>query len=70
MSMDLVPAPEVLVAAMECARKHDCFALALRVLAGLRQKVSPAVYKEYIAELRPAMDALGVPEPSEVGVDW
>ena len=70
MSMDMVPAPEVLVAAMQCAKKHNSFSLALRVLAGLRQKVSPAVYKEYISELRPAMDELGVPEPSEVGVDW
>lgn len=63
-----MPAPEVLVEAMKAARRLNSFAVAARVVEALREKVQDeGVYNAYLAELKPAMEELGVPTPEELG---
>ncbi|KAI3640438.1 hypothetical protein MIR68_001316 [Amoeboaphelidium protococcarum] len=67
-SVDLVPAPSVLVEALKAARRMNSFVLAVRTLEGLRDKIGDEkIYKEYLNDLKPTLDELGVPAPEELG---
>jgi cytochrome c oxidase subunit 5a len=68
-SADLVPAPEVLVSAMKAARRLNSFPLAARTVEALKEKLGgdDKIYKEYLQELKPVMEELGVPAPEELG---
>ena len=53
---------------MKAARRLNSFALAARVVEALREKIDdPKVYAEYLADLKPALEELGVPTPEEMG---
>jgi cytochrome c oxidase subunit 5a len=65
---DIVPAPEVLVAALKAARRLNSFSIAARVVQALREKIQDEkIYKEYLTELEPTLKELGVPTPEELG---
>lgn len=65
---DILPPPEVTVAALQCARRLNSFAVATRVLEGIRSKCEdPALWKQYLKELEPVMKELGVASPEELG---
>ena len=68
-SVDLVPAPEVLEAALRASRRLNSFALATRTLDALREKLAgdQKVYQEYLTELKPVLEELGVPTLEELG---
>eukprot|EP00158_Paraphelidium_tribonemae_P008135 Partr_v1_DN28485_c0_g1_i4_m41364 putative cytoChrome c oxidase subunit len=67
---DIVPAPEVLVAAMKCARKLNSYPLASRTMEALKEKLETEdkkVYEQYLTALRPTLEELGVATPEEIG---
>lgn len=66
---DLVPAPEVLVAAMKAARRLNSFSVAARVVEALREKLNgdEKIFNEYLADLQPTMTELGIPTPTDLG---
>ena len=66
MAYDLVPAPEVIIAALHAARRHNCYALAQRVLVGLNTKTTKAQFEEYMVELKDTMQELGLEHPKEM----
>lgn len=67
-SVDLVPAPEVIVEALRATRRLNSFVLAVRTLNGLRDKIDDEkVYGEYIRELQPTLTELGIATPEELG---
>ncbi|KAK5166535.1 Cytochrome c oxidase subunit 6 [Saxophila tyrrhenica] len=69
---DLVPAPSVIIAALRAARRVNDFPTAVRIFEGIKAKVeNQGQYDEYVEELKPIRDELGVnlkeamyPEPA------
>lgn len=58
---DLVPAPEVIEAAVRAARRVDDYATAVRVFEGIKEKVeNPQQYAAYLEELKPVREELGL----------
>ena len=58
---DLVPAPEVVEAAVRAARRVNDFATAVRVFEGVREKVeNKQQYQAYLDELKGLREELGV----------
>ena len=58
---------EVVEAVMRAARRFDHFPSAVRVLEGLKVKVEKeSQYEEYLKELKPLMEELGVISPEEL----
>ncbi|CEG80631.1 Putative Cytochrome c oxidase subunit 5a [Rhizopus microsporus] len=58
---DLVPAPSVIEAALRASRRVNDFATAVRVFEGLKEKVeNESQYKQYLEELAPVREELGV----------
>ncbi|KAI8876983.1 COX5A-domain-containing protein [Backusella circina FSU 941] len=58
---DLVPATSVIEAALKASRRVNDYATAVRVFEGLRDKVeSEKQYKEYLEELAPIRNELGI----------
>lgn len=72
-STDILMSPEVIAEGLRATRRLNSMALAARVLEALKQKVGSAgqggnkVYEEYMAELKPVIDELGIPTPEELG---
>jgi cytochrome c oxidase subunit 5a len=66
---DIVPAPEVLAAAMKAGRRLNSFALSARVVEALREKLAgdKTAYEAYLKDLQPTMEELGVPTPEVLG---
>ncbi|RUS20559.1 cytochrome c oxidase subunit VA-domain-containing protein [Endogone sp. FLAS-F59071] len=65
---DLVPAPSVVQAALRAARRVNDFATAVRIFEGIKAKVeNEAQYKQYLEELKPLKDQLGVLTREELG---
>ncbi|PHH64954.1 hypothetical protein CDD81_3591 [Ophiocordyceps australis] len=59
---DLVPSPAVVTAALKAARRVNDFATAVRIFEGIRAKVeNTGQYQQYLEELKPLRDELGVP---------
>jgi cytochrome c oxidase subunit 5a len=59
-SHDLVPAPEVVEAAVRAARRVNDYATAVRVFEGVREKVeNKQQYQAYLEELKGVRDELG-----------
>ncbi|KAF9911671.1 Cytochrome c oxidase subunit 6 [Linnemannia zychae] len=66
---DLVPSPSVIAAALKASRRVDDYATAVRVLEGLKVKAgSDALYKQYLDELAPLKNELGVQTKEELGL--
>ncbi|EAU92226.1 cytochrome-c oxidase chain VI [Coprinopsis cinerea okayama7 len=60
-SHDLVPSPEVITAAVQAARRVNCYATAVRIFEGVKEKVeNEAQYKAYVEELKPLREELGI----------
>jgi len=58
---DLVPAPEVIEAALRAARRVNDFPTAVRIFEGIQAKVeNQSQYKEYVEALAPLREELGV----------
>ncbi|CAO1635117.1 unnamed protein product [Jaminaea pallidilutea] len=58
---DLVPAPEVIEAALKAARRVNDFPTAVRVFEGIREKVeNQRQYEQYVEALKPVRDELGI----------
>jgi len=58
---DLVPSPAVIIAALRAARRVNDFPTAVRVFEGIKAKVeNKAQYEEYLKELEPLREELGV----------
>ncbi|KAJ3092376.1 Cytochrome c oxidase subunit 6 [Quaeritorhiza haematococci] len=65
---DWVPSVEVLTEAFRAARRLNTFATSVRILEALENKVeSKKQYTEYLKELKPLLEELGVPERKELG---
>ncbi|OAR02665.1 hypothetical protein LLEC1_01825 [Akanthomyces lecanii] len=59
---DLVPSPSVIAAALKAARRVNDFATAVRIFEGIKAKVdSKGQYDQYLQELKPLREELGVP---------
>lgn len=57
---DLVPAPEVITAAVQAARRVNCYATAVRIFEGVKEKVeNKSQYEAYVQELKPLREELG-----------
>ncbi|KAF5340176.1 hypothetical protein D9758_014997 [Tetrapyrgos nigripes] len=58
---DLVPAPQVIEAAVRAARRVDDYSTAVRIFEGLKEKVeSKAQYQAYLDELAGLRQELGI----------
>ncbi|PKS07945.1 hypothetical protein jhhlp_006557 [Lomentospora prolificans] len=58
---DLVPAPSVVAAALNAARRVNDFATAVRVFEAIKAKVeTPSQYQEYLDELKPLREEFGI----------
>ncbi|KAF2754785.1 COX5A-domain-containing protein [Pseudovirgaria hyperparasitica] len=67
---DLVPSPTVLIAALRAARRINDFPTAIRVFEGIKAKVeNPSQYEEYLKELEPIREELGVPLREDIYPD-
>ncbi|RUP42832.1 flavo protein-like protein [Jimgerdemannia flammicorona] len=65
---DLVPAPSVIEAALNAARRVNDFPTAVRIFEGIKAKVSnDSQYNQYLEELKPLKDQLGVLTREELG---
>jgi len=59
---DLVPSPSVITAALRAARRVNDFPSAVRVFEGIKFKVeNKGQYAEYLEELAPLREELGIP---------
>ena len=57
---DLVPAPEVVEAALRAARRVDDYSTAVRIFEGIKEKVeSKKQYEAYLDELKGVREELG-----------
>ncbi|KAM5342506.1 hypothetical protein ACJ41O_013472 [Fusarium nematophilum] len=64
---DLVPAPSVIAAALKAARRVNDFGTAVRIFEGIKSKVeNKGQYEEYLEELKPLREELGVPLKEEL----
>ncbi|KAF2673887.1 COX5A-domain-containing protein [Microthyrium microscopicum] len=58
---DLVPSPSVITAALRAARRVNDFPTAVRIFEGVKFKVeNPQQYEEYLRELEPIRQELGI----------
>lgn len=65
---DLVPSIAVIHAALLAARRVDDFPTAVRIFEGIKAKVeNESQYKQYLEELKPLKDQLGVLTREELG---
>ncbi|CAG8465164.1 4201_t:CDS:2 [Ambispora gerdemannii] len=68
---DLVPAPSVIEAALKAARRVNDFPTAVRIFEGLKEKVeNTSQYEQYLEELKPVRNELGVLTKDELGLEW
>jgi len=59
---DLVPTPAVITAALRAARRVNDFPTAVRIFEGIKEKVeNKTQYEEYLKELEPVRQELGIP---------
>ncbi|GHJ87324.1 hypothetical protein NliqN6_3726 [Naganishia liquefaciens] len=64
---DLVPATEVVEAALRASRKVNDYATAVRILEGVKEKVENKLqYQAYLDELKPVIQELGVNTKEEL----
>ncbi|GAB1605945.1 cytochrome c oxidase subunit 5A, mitochondrial-like [Argonauta hians] len=71
-SMDLVPEPSIIIAAMHACRRLNDYALAVRFLEAIKQKCGSRVKEIWpyiIQEIQPCLDELGILSPEQMGYD-
>ena len=65
---DWVPSLEVITEALKASRRLNTFATAVRILEALEEKAyKKEQYAQYIKELKPLLEELGVPEKKDLG---
>ncbi|KAJ3146527.1 Cytochrome c oxidase subunit 6 [Geranomyces variabilis] len=65
---DWVPSADVIADALRAARAQNSFATAVRTLEALQSKThNDKQYQQYLQELRPLLNELGIPEKKELG---
>merc|ERR1719369_731363 len=72
MTMDLVPEPSVVGAALRACRRINDVSLTARILEIVRVKCGnkeAEIWPYMIQELRPVLDELGISTPAELGYD-
>lgn len=70
--MDLVPEPNIVIAALNACRRVNDYALAVRFIEALKDKCGSRVNEIYpyiIQEIRPTLSELGIDTPEELGID-
>ncbi|GBC06947.1 hypothetical protein RclHR1_07160005 [Rhizophagus clarus] len=66
---DKVPSPSVIEASLRAARRVNDFSTAVRIFEGLKQKVeNDGQYKQYLEELKPVKEELGILTKEELGL--
>ncbi|KAH7886319.1 COX5A-domain-containing protein [Phlebopus sp. FC_14] len=64
---DLVPAPDVIEAALRAARRVNDYATAVRIFEGIKEKVeNKQQYQAYLDELKPVREELGIDTKEEL----
>jgi cytochrome c oxidase subunit 5a len=67
-AVDWVPSVEVISEALKASRRLNTYATAVRILEALEQKVhKPSQYEDYIRELKPLLEELGVSDKKSLG---
>jgi len=71
---DVVPDPQVIIAALRACRRINEYSLAVRFLEAVKFKCGPAknqkiLYPWIINEIRPVLEELGITTPEELGYD-
>ncbi|KAI4125172.1 MAG: hypothetical protein LQ347_005464 [Umbilicaria vellea] len=67
---DLVPSPSVITAALKAARRVNDYPTAVRIFEGIKAKVeNKAQYDEYLVDLKPLREELGVDLSEELYPD-
>nr|CAG8561449.1 13278_t:CDS:2 [Entrophospora candida] len=68
-SHDLVPSPEIIRASLKATRRINNYSIAVRIFEGLKQRLgSESKYNEYLDELKPIKEELGVLTKEELGL--
>lgn len=70
--MDLVPDPQIIIAALYACRRLDDYACTIRMLEMVKMKCGPQVDKIWpyiVQEIGPALAELGVETPEKLGYD-
>ncbi|CAG8509130.1 7412_t:CDS:2 [Acaulospora morrowiae] len=66
---DLVPAPSVIEASLKAARRVNDYSTAVRIFEGIKYKVdNEGIYNQYLEELKPVKDELGILTKEELGL--
>ncbi|CAG0895512.1 unnamed protein product [Darwinula stevensoni] len=71
-TMDLVPEPKLISAALRACRRVNDYALAVRYLEAIKYKCGNRVKEIYpyiLQEIRPTLNELGISTPEEMGYD-
>ncbi|EEB06312.2 cytochrome c oxidase subunit VI [Schizosaccharomyces japonicus yFS275] len=58
---DLLPSSDVLESALRAARRLNDFAVAVRILEGIKVKCNAQQYKKYLHVLQPVLTELSIP---------
>merc|ERR1711970_1507954 len=68
---DFVPTPEIVQAALYCARRNNNLPAAIRIIEYTKLKCGdrPDLYEFLLQELQPTFDDLGMKLPEELGLD-
>lgn len=70
--MDMVPEPEIIIAALHACRKVNDYALAIRFLEVVKNKCGPhvnTIYPYILQEITPTLCQLGIDTIEELGYD-
>lgn len=70
--MDLIPEPEIIIAALNACRRVNDYALAIRFLEAVKDKCGNQVnviYPYIIQEIGPTLCLLGIETVEELGYD-
>lgn len=70
--MDMVPEPDVVIAALQACRRVNDYALAIRFLEAVKDKCGPhvdTIYPYILQEIGPTMCQLGIDTIEELGYD-
>ena len=68
--MDLVPEPEIVIAALKACRRVNDYSLTTRILEVVKAKCQPnegEIWPYILQEIKPTLTELGISTPEELG---
>jgi cytochrome c oxidase subunit 5a len=70
-TMDLVPEPKIIIAALQACRRVNDYSLTTRFLEAVRFRceTNKALWPYVLQEIKPTLDELGISTPEELGYD-